>query len=456
MKAGTDDWIEAEVEMELEVGDTIKTGDDSGAEITFFDGSTMELETATEIEIISLDLACDTGVTTITLEQTIGTTISRVTKLLDPASSYEVETPTGVAGVRGSILIVTVGGDGTTLITNEEGNIYAIGQGVELQIPEGRTGIIVSGQQPELMNDPPVAEDDAATTDEDNPVTVAAPGVLSNDSDPDVGDTLTVTALDTSGTVGAINAWDADGSFTYDPNGQFEYLQAGNSTTDSFTYTVSDGNGGTDTATVTITINGVNDPPVAVNDSAITNEDTPVIIDVLNNDSDVDGDTLTVDSVTQGTNGPVINNGGNVTYTPALGFNGTDSFNYTVSDGNGGTDTATVTVNVTVTETPATINVQIDTGPTASIFIWDDTTNWWATDEDTGEEVNGTNHVTTDQISVAGGHDYCVWVGGNVTYYAKNYPKDWIITSAPVGDAEAACGYATADTTYPVHFSEIT
>jgi len=311
MKEGTDDWVGAETGMELDIGDAIKTGDDSGAEITFFDGSTMELEAGTEIEILSLDLACDTGVSTITMEQTIGTTISRVTKLLDPGSSYEIETSTGVAAVRGSTMIVTVGGNGTTLITNEEGNVYAIGQGVELLIPEGRTGIIESNQEPELVNNPPVAEDDAATTDEDNPVTVNAPGVLDNDSDPDVGDTLTVTAVDTSGTIGLVNAWNADGSFTYDPNGQFEYLQAGNSTTDSFIYTVSDGYGGNDTATVIVTVNGVNDPPVAINDSAVTDENIPVIIDVLNNDSDIDGDTLTVDSVTQGANGSVINNSSN-------------------------------------------------------------------------------------------------------------------------------------------------
>jgi VCBS repeat-containing protein len=482
-----------------------------------------------------------------------------VTKLLDPASSYEVETPTGVAGVRGSVLIVTVGGDGTTLLTNQQGDIWAIAGGVELQIPEGRTCIIIFGQPPELIpvNDPPLAEDDAAITDEDNPVTVAASGVLDNDSDPDVGDTLTVTAVDTSGTVGAVTAWDGDGSFTYDPNGQFEYLQAGGSTTDSFTYTISDGNGGSDTATVTITINGVNDvptdisldnssvaenqpsgtavgifsttdpdsgdtftyslvsgegaddnasltiadsqlrtvasfdyetknsysirvrttdsgtlyyeeafnitvtnvndPPVAVADNATTPEDTPVTIDVLNNDSDIDGDTLTVDSVTHGINGSVTNNGGNVTYTPAPGFNGTDSFTYTISDGNGGTDTATVTV--TITGTLASINVTIDTGPTASIFIWDDTTDWWATDEDTQKLVDGTNHVTSDTITVAAGHYYYVWVEAtDVIYYVKNYPKakDWIITSAPVGDAEAAYGYAAADSVYPVHFGEIT
>ena len=91
MKAGTDEWIEATVEMTLEVGDTIKTGDDSGAEITFFDGSTIELEAGTQIEITSLDSSPDGDAKTITLMQTIGTTISRVTKLLDPASSYAVE-----------------------------------------------------------------------------------------------------------------------------------------------------------------------------------------------------------------------------------------------------------------------------------------------------------------------------------------------------------------------------
>ena len=345
MEAGTDSWEEAQSGMSLEIGDSIKTGDSSGAEITFFDGSTMEMEAGTQIEIISLDVSCDTGATTITLEQTMGTTLSRVTKLLDPASSYEVGTPTGVAAVRGSVMIVTVGGNDTTLITNEGGNIYVIWQGMELPVPVGQTLIIMTDQSPNFM---PLAEDDAAITDEDNPVTVAAPGVLNNDSDLDVGDTLTVTSVDTSATVGALTAWNAEGSFTYDPDGQFEYLQAGSSTTDSFTYTVSDGNGGIDTATVTVTINGIsdNDPPVAVNDTATTPEDTPITIDVLNNDFDINGDTLTVDSVTQGANGSAINNGGNVTYTPALGFNGTDSFNYTASDGNGGTDTATVNVEI--------------------------------------------------------------------------------------------------------------
>ncbi len=157
MKAGTDDWIEAEVGMSLEVGDNIKTGDDSGAEITFFDGSTMELEAGTEIEIVSLDMSCDTGSTTITLEQMIGDTISRVTRILDPASRYEIETPTGVVGVRGSgVRVQVIFGhleyeDGTTLVTNLEGNIYVIAQGVELQVPKGQQCIIRPSQLPELI-----------------------------------------------------------------------------------------------------------------------------------------------------------------------------------------------------------------------------------------------------------------------------------------------------------------
>jgi VCBS repeat-containing protein len=259
MKAGTDDWIEAEVEMSLEVGDSIKTGDDSSAEITFFDGSTVELQPGTEIEIASLDISTDTGSTTITFEQTIGATISRVINIVDPASRYEVETLSGVAAVRGSILVVCVTGDGTSWIANQKGNIWTRAQGVELQIPEKRKCILKPLLPPELMppNRLPLAEDDAAITDEDNPVTVMSPGVLINDLDPDAYDLLLVTAVDTSKTVGAVTGWGPRGTFTYDPNGKFDYLEAGESTTDSFTYTVSDASGDTDTATVTITITGV-------------------------------------------------------------------------------------------------------------------------------------------------------------------------------------------------------
>jgi Leucine-rich repeat (LRR) protein len=151
MKGETASWIEAQVGMPLEVGDRMKTGDNSSAEITFFDGSTIELQAGTEIEIASLDISTDTGATTITLEQTIGTTISRVTKLVDPASRYKVETPTGVVAVRGSAVEVHVTEDGTTRVVNLEGEIWVTGEGAELQIAEGEQCIVRPDQPPELI-----------------------------------------------------------------------------------------------------------------------------------------------------------------------------------------------------------------------------------------------------------------------------------------------------------------
>ncbi len=151
MKAGTDSWTEAEVGMSLEIGDSMKTGDDSNAEITFFDGSTIELQAGTEIEITGLGISGETDSTTITLEQTIGSIIFRVTKILDPESRYEVETPAGVVAVRGSAVQVYVIEDGTTWTTNLEGEIWAVAQGVELQVPEGRQCIVRPGQPPELL-----------------------------------------------------------------------------------------------------------------------------------------------------------------------------------------------------------------------------------------------------------------------------------------------------------------
>jgi uncharacterized repeat protein (TIGR01451 family) len=150
MKAGTDSWIEAHAGMSLKSGDIIKSGNSSSAEITFFDGSTIELEAGTQIEIVTLGMS-DTGSTTIKLKQAIGDTISRVNKLVDSASRYEIETPACVAAVRGSVMIVEVITDGTTWVTNERGDIWVIANGVELQVPPGRKCIVIPGQPPQLV-----------------------------------------------------------------------------------------------------------------------------------------------------------------------------------------------------------------------------------------------------------------------------------------------------------------
>ncbi|MFO7537130.1 MAG: PKD domain-containing protein, partial [Chloroflexota bacterium] len=115
------------------------------------------------------------------------------------------------------------------------------------------------------------------------------------------------------------------------------------------TLTVTDnaGDAGSDTLLVTV-LAQANNPPVAVDDEATAVQETPLVIDVLANDFDPDGDELTIVAVTQPANGMVvINNGETITYTPAAGFYGTtDSFTYTISDGRGGVDTATVVVTV--------------------------------------------------------------------------------------------------------------
>ncbi len=188
------------------------------------------------------------------------------------------------------------------------------------------------------VNDPPVATDDAYSTNEDTELTVAAPGVLGNDSDSD-GDALTVSAH-TEPSHGTLTQ-NSDGSLTYMPNANYNG-------SDGYQYTVSDGKGGTDTATVTITVNSVNDPPDAVEDTASTKEDTAVTVNVLANDTDPDGDTLTVIDHTDPTHGTVtLNTDGSFTYTPTTWFAGIDTFTYTIRDPAGATDTATVTITVT-------------------------------------------------------------------------------------------------------------
>ncbi|MBL1146194.1 MAG: tandem-95 repeat protein [Proteobacteria bacterium] len=182
------------------------------------------------------------------------------------------------------------------------------------------------------INDAPVANDDTLVTDED---TAAVVNVLTNDSDVD-NDTLAISAV-TNGANGTVTH---DGTLvTYTPNANFFG-------TDSFTYTVSDGNGGFDTATVNVTVNPVNDNPVAANDTLVTDEDTAAVVNVLTNDSDTENDALSISAVTNGANGTVTHDGTSVTYTPDANFFGADSFTYTVADGNGGFDTATVNVTV--------------------------------------------------------------------------------------------------------------
>ncbi|AMO60359.1 putative outer membrane adhesin like protein [Mycolicibacterium phlei] len=189
------------------------------------------------------------------------------------------------------------------------------------------------------VNDAPVANDDSFTVDEDTELTM---DVLANDVDADK-DALTVVGVVSGPSSGTLTL-NEDGTFTYTPDLNFNG-------TDTFTYEVSDGQGGTDTALVTISVTSVNDAPVAGTDTYTVNEDTvltvPVGTGLLANDTDVDGGTLSATLTTEPAHGTVtVNTDGSFTYTPVANYNGTDSFTYTVSDGQGGT--AVGTVNITV------------------------------------------------------------------------------------------------------------
>ncbi|MEW8028376.1 MAG: retention module-containing protein, partial [Candidatus Thiodiazotropha sp.] len=261
-------------------------------------------------------------------------------------------------GVNGSVTIDPVSGNPVytpnPAFTGTDTFTYTITDG------NGGTDIATVTVTVGGVNDAPIATDDTVGTNEDTPITV---DVLPNDNDPD-GDALTVTAV-TQGANGSVTIDPATGNPVYTPNPDFNG-------TDTFTYTIDDGNGGTDTATVTVTVGAVNDAPTANNDAVGTNEDTPVTIDVLPNDSDPDGDALTVTAVTQGTNGSVAIDpvSGNPVYTPNPGFNGTDTFTYTIDDGNGGTATATVTVTVgAVNDAPVATDDTVGTNEDTPVTV---------------------------------------------------------------------------------------
>lgn len=191
-------------------------------------------------------------------------------------------------------------------------------------------------------NSAPVGGADAFTVVAGSTLTVAAPGVLANDTDAD-GDALTA-VLATGPANAAAFTLNADGSFSYTPN-------AG-ATSDSFTYMANDGTVNSAPVTVTITVDPVpNTAPVAVNDSGYTVTEGSILsvaaAGVLANDTDADGNALTAVLVTSPTGGSVtLNADGSFSYTPNAGTT-TDSFTYMANDGLANSNVATVSITVT-------------------------------------------------------------------------------------------------------------
>ncbi|WP_458794367.1 tandem-95 repeat protein, partial [Vibrio parahaemolyticus] len=193
------------------------------------------------------------------------------------------------------------------------------------------------------INDAPNAENDVITTEEDTAVTI---GVLVNDSDVE-GDALSIQSASVPKEQGTVEV--VDGKLVFTPAENFN----GEAT---ISYIVTDGDL-TDEAKVSVTVTPVNDSPVAVDDTTSIQEDTAVTIDVLTNDTDVDGDKLSIESASvpkeQGTVEVVD---GKLVFTPAENFNGDAEITYTVTDGEL-TDEAKVTVTVNPVNDMPTIKV---------------------------------------------------------------------------------------------------
>jgi VCBS repeat-containing protein len=202
-----------------------------------------------------------------------------------------------------------------------------------------------------VTNQVPTATADTYTTTEDTALTVNAPGVLANDSDPD---SSPLSAVLVSGPSHGTLSLDANGSFSYTPAADYDG-------TDTFTYVASDGTLESDQATVTITITAANDGPTVADDAYTTAEDTALTMatpGVLGNDSDPDGDPLSALLVSGPGHGALaLNADGSFTYSPAADFTGSDSFTYRASDGSLASDPATVTLTVTAVDDPPAVTV---------------------------------------------------------------------------------------------------
>ena len=195
------------------------------------------------------------------------------------------------------------------------------------------------------VNDPPEAVDDSVTTGTGESVNF---NVLSNDNDPE-GDAISV----------SLNSAPKNGTVNIQTGGQAVYTPAEDfSGTDSFSYRAADTSGATSSATVSIVVTGENRPPVAVEDSDSVMKKSSVTLNLLDNDSDPDGDSLELVEISPPANGTafIINTSGEIEYTPETWFRGTDTFTYIVSDGQ---EEATGIVNVSVISKPSVLNFSL-------------------------------------------------------------------------------------------------
>jgi VCBS repeat-containing protein len=205
---------------------------------------------------------------------------------------------------------------------------YTIGDG------NGGTATATVNVTVTAVPDAPVANANSYSVAEDAVLTVTAPGVLGNDSDPDGGSLTAV--LVTGPAHGTLNL-SAEGNFSYTPAANYNGP-------DSFTYRASDGTLTSAAATVTLAVNAVNDAPTSNNQSVMVQGTTPKSITLTA--TDIDGNPLTYSIAANPAHGSLSGSGANRVYTAQAGYQGSDSFTFVANDGTVNSNTATVTIQV--------------------------------------------------------------------------------------------------------------
>ena len=363
-------------------GPSITPVDGNGAatgETTVFEAGLTTVADTSETGTGSITLSADDGLdslridgTLVTLAQinALGTTPVTITTSKGELTltGFTVDTTVGGIPTSGTLdYTYTLSADQTTPGVNESTDVLA------LEINDAGGSSASGTLTIRIVDDQPSANADtnsvnegfttAPTTTSGNVFAAGSAGDAADRLGADVvpGPVSHVSFGATPGTLGAPLAG-AYGSLTLAANGSYTYsldnthptvaaMRAGDTLTEVFTYTITDKDGDTASTTLTITINGQNDPPVAVDDGIlVTPEDTPLRgIPVLSNDSDPENDPLTVTSATippeQGS--VTVNPDGTLDFIPAPNFHGTAVITYTISDGHGGTDTAIVTIQIT-------------------------------------------------------------------------------------------------------------
>ena len=144
---GSNTWQSVEVGTQIKAGTRVRTGPDAAAQLAFFDGSTTDLASDTEVSVARMSSLKKGGGKVIILQQRLGQTYYRVQPLLDADSRFEVETPAAVASVRGTEFALDVGVDGATLVVVAEGLVNVEAQDVTIPVEAGH-GTVARPQQP--------------------------------------------------------------------------------------------------------------------------------------------------------------------------------------------------------------------------------------------------------------------------------------------------------------------